>query len=150
MKVILKQDVKALGKKEQIVEVSDGYANNFLIKKGWAVIADSVNVNVLHTKQAANARKQQQEKEQMMSLADVLNKRIVVIKVKVGANGKPFGAITSKDISEALKKQHNLDIDRKKIHLSEPIKMLCSQYVDIKLHHEINAKLMVKVEQESV
>ena len=148
MKVILKQDVKGLGKKESMVNVSDGYARNFLFPKGLAVEASASNINVMNTKKDAEASKKARELEAAKALAVKLESTSVVIKTKAGENGKLFGSITSKEISEKLKAQHNLDVDKKKINLDEPLKSMGTTTVDVKLYPGVSAKLTVKIELE--
>lgn len=148
MKVILKQDVKGLGKKESMVEVSDGYARNFLFPKGLAVEATATNVNVMNTKKEAEKNKKDRELAAAKALAGKINETTVVIKTKAGENGKLFGSITSKDISEKLKAQHKLDVDKKKINLEDAIKSIGTTTVDVKLYPGVSAKLTVKIELE--
>lgn len=148
MKVILKQDVKSLGKKESMVEVSDGYARNFLFPKGLAVEATSTNINVMNTKKEAEKAKKDKELAQAKVLAEKVKAATVVFKTKTGENGKLFGSITSKDISDKLKSVYNLDIDKKKILLEDAIKTLGTLEVEVKLYPGVSTKLTVKVENE--
>ena len=146
MKVILKQDVKGLGKKDQMVEASDGYARNFLFPKGLAVEASASNINVMKTKNEAEKQRKDREIAQAKALAEKVKTTTVTLKVKAGENGKLFGSITSKDVSEALKAQHKLDIDKKKIVMPEALKSIGTCEVEVKLYPEISSKLTVKVE----
>ncbi len=146
MKVILKQDVKGLGKKDQMVEASDGYARNFLFPKGLAVEASASNINVMKTKNEAEKQRKDREIAQAKALAEKIKTTTVTLKVKAGENGKLFGSITSKDVSEALKAQHKLDIDKKKIVMPEALKSIGTCEVEVKLYPEISSKLTVKVE----
>ncbi len=148
MKVILKQDVKGLGKKEDLVNVSDGYARNFLFPKGMAVEASASNINVMNTRRDAEKSKKDRELAHAKALAEKVKETVVVIKTKAGENGKLFGSITSKDISDKLKSDFSLDIDKKKINLPEAIKSLGELTVDVKLYPEVSAKLAVKVVNE--
>ena len=148
MKVILKQDVKGLGKKEEIVNVSDGYARKFLLPKGLAVEATEANLNIMKTKKEAEKTKKEKELLAAKALAEKLKDITVVIRTKAGENGKLFGSITSKDISEKLKSDFNIDIDKKKINLQEPIKSLGVSEVEVKVYPEISTKMTVKIEQE--
>ncbi|HHW47213.1 MAG TPA: 50S ribosomal protein L9 [Clostridiaceae bacterium] len=148
MKVILKQDVKGLGKKEDIVDVSDGYARNFLLPKGFAVEATQTNLNIMKTKKEAEKTKKEREYKAAKALAEKLKNTAVIIKAKAGENGKLFGSITSKDISEKLKSDFNIDIDKKKINLEEPIRSLGVSEVEVKVYPEISTTLTVKIEQE--
>jgi len=148
VKVILKQDVKGLGKKESMHEVSDGYGRNFLIPRGLAVEANSNNINVMNTKKEAEKHKKERELAQAKALEEKLKTITVVIKTKAGENGKLFGSITTKDISDKLKSDFGLDIDKKKIQLTDSIKSLGTTETEIKLYPGVNAKLTVKIEQE--
>lgn len=148
MKVILKQDVKGLGKKEDLVNVSDGYARNFLFPRGLAAEANAANINIMNTKKEAEKTKKDRELAQARELAQKLKDMEVVIKAKSGENGKLFGSITSKDISDALKKDFKLDIDKKKIVMPEPIKSTGTVELDVKLYPEVSSKLKVRIENE--
>lgn len=145
MKVILKADIKGVGKKDQIINASDGYARNFLFPKGLAVPADAGNLNNLKAKNEAQAAQKEKNLENSKKLAEELKTKILVIDVKAGSNGKLFGGVTSKEISEALKKQLNVDIDKKKILLNEVIKQEGIFPVDLKLQEGIIAKIKVHV-----
>lgn len=149
MKVILKEDVKGLGKKESMVEVSDGYARNFLLPRGLAVEANSSNMNVMKSKQEAEKAKKAKELAEARALAEKLKGITLVIRTKAGENGKLFGSITNKDISDKLKADFKLDVDKKKISLHDAIKSLGTTEVEVKLYPEVSAKLAVKIEQES-
>lgn len=147
MKVILKQDVKGLGEKDSMVNVKDGYARNYLIPRGLAVEASQDNISNMNiTKEAERSRKDR-ELEQAEILAEKLKNITVVIKAKAGENGKLFGSITNKDISEKLKSDFKFDVDRKKIVLPDVIKSLGTTEVEIKLYPNVSTKLAVKVEQ---
>lgn len=148
MKVILKQDIKGVGKKDQVINASDGYARNFLLPKGLAVVADSTNMSNLKSKNEANAYKKNQELENAKLIANKLGEITLKIKAKVGENGKLFGGITSKEISEYLKKDYNIDVDKKKIILNETIKQIGTTFVQIKLYEGVVAKLKVMVEEQ--
>jgi len=145
LKVILLEDVKKLGKKGDLVDVSDGYARNFLFPRNLAKEATEGSLKQLKQEKDALAKKKQKELEQAKELAKVLSNTTVTLKVKAGEQGKLFGSVTSKDISEALKKQYNIEVDRRKIELQEPIKSLGSYKVDVKLAPEVDAKLSVKI-----
>lgn len=148
MKVILKQDVKGLGKKEDLVNVNDGYARNFLFPRGLAVEASAGNINVMNTRKEAEKSKKARELAQARELAEKIKDMVVVIKTKAGENGKLFGSITSKDISDKLKADFKLDIDKKKINLPDAVKSLGELQVDVRLYPEVSAKLTVKVVNE--
>ncbi len=145
MKVILLEDVKSLGKKDEIVEVSNGYARNFIIPKKKGVEATPENLNNLKL-QKANAEKIEKEnKEAAQELAQKIKENPVVIKAKTGTSGKLFGAIASKEIALAYVKQTGIEIDKKKIQLDEPIKELGTHIVPVKLHRDVTAELTVKI-----
>lgn len=148
MIVILNKDVKGTGKAGDVVKVSDGYARNMLIPKGLATEATQGNIRHLEKKKAIEAEKKAEEKAEAEKLAEKIGKLSVTIKTKAGEGGKIFGSITSKDISEALKKEHNIDVDKKKIQIASPIKQTGEISVEIKLYFEVNVKLTVKVEAE--
>ncbi|MEM5817400.1 MAG: 50S ribosomal protein L9 [Desulfitobacterium hafniense] len=145
MKVILKADVKALGKKGQVCEVSDGYARNFLFPKGLAVEATSGNLNDLASKKANEEKKKEQEKQEAQTLAAKLSSLSVEIHTKSGEGGRLFGSVTNKEIAEALKASHGINLDRRKLELKEPIKALGTFNVQAKLHPEVTAQFQVHV-----
>ncbi|MHB8062849.1 MAG: 50S ribosomal protein L9 [Ruminiclostridium sp.] len=146
MKIILKQDVKGTGKKEQMVEVSDGYARNFLFPKGLAVEASSANLNIMKTKKEAEANKKDREIAQAKELAKKIKDITLTIKVKAGDNGKLFGSITSKDVAEAMKTQQKLEIDKKKLIMPDALKLVGTFEVEVKLYPEISSKFTVNIE----
>ena len=146
MKVILQEDVKALGKKGQVIEVKDGYARNFLFPKKLAVEATDVNLKEVERQEKIKANKKQQELEAAKKLKEQLTKVNVTLKVKSGENGKLFGAVTSKDIAESIEKNSTLKIDKRKIELKDNIKTLGNYQVSIKIHPEVTAEINVKVE----
>lgn len=149
MKVILLEDVKSLGKKGEIVNVSDGYARNFVLPKKLGVEANSANRNNLKL-QKANAEKVAREQlEAAQELAEVLKTKEVVLKMKSGEGGKVFGSVSSKEIAAEAKAQCGLEIDKKKIQLPEPIKALGVYEVNIKLHTKVTGQLKVKVVEEN-
>lgn len=148
MKVILLEDVKSLGKKGEIVNVSDGYARNFVLPKKLGVEANSANMNDLKL-QKANADKVAKEQlEAAQELAKVLETKEVVVKMKSGEGGKTFGSISSKEIAVAAKEQCGLELDKKKIQLPEAIKSLGVYEVNVKLHTKVTGTLRVKVAEE--
>lgn len=148
MKVILKADIKGVGKKDQIINASDGYARNFLLPKNLAVEANTENMSKLKAKQDSNAFKKSQEKEEAEEIATKLSKIILKIKVKSGENGKIFGGVSSKEISDNLRTQYNITIDKKKIELKEPIKNLGTRVIDIKLFEGVIGKVRIDVISE--
>ena len=145
MKVILLQDIKNVGKKDEIINSSDGYARNYLFPKKLAVEATKDNLNQLKARQDTAKRKKEQEKEEAKQLAEKLKKVTLSIQVKAGENGKIFGGVTAKEIAENLKEQQNIEIDKKKIIVKETIKALGNYSVEIKLYEGISANLAVSV-----
>ncbi|MBR2530524.1 MAG: 50S ribosomal protein L9 [Lachnospiraceae bacterium] len=147
MKVILLQDVKSVGKKGDIVDVSDGYAKNFIFKKKLGTPADSKNLNDLKLQKANEEKVAAENLEAAKELSGQIASKIVVVSLKAGEGGKPFGSVSSKEIAEEAKNQFGLDIDKKKIVLTEPIKAFGTHEVAIKLHPSVTATLRVKVEE---
>ncbi len=145
MKVLLEQDVKGTGKQGQIVEVSDGYARNFLLPRKLATPADAASINAANIKKSAAQHKKFQEGVQARELAKQLGSVSVKITAKVGENGKLFGSITAKEVAAALEAQHSIVIDRKKIELSEPIKALGTVSVKAHLYENTDATFTVEV-----
>lgn len=148
MKVILNQDVKSLGKKGDVVEVSDGYARNFILAKKLGVEANSSNLNDLKLKKANDEKVAQQQLEDAREFAKVIESKKVILKIKQGEGGKTFGSVSSKEIAAAAKEQHNMELDKKKIVLKDPIKSVGSFQVPVKLHPKVTASLQVTVEEE--
>ena len=146
MEVILKKDVKGTGKEGQIVKVSDGFARNKLIPSGAAIEATEANKRAIAREKARQAEKIAQEREAAQKFADALSKEAVVVKTRVGDNGKLFGSITSMDIAQAITEQTGHEIDRRKIVLDKPIKETGTTEVEIKLFQDITAKIKVRIE----
>ena len=146
MKVVLLQDVKDIGKKDQVVTVSDGYARNFLLPRKLAKEATAAAMSDVKAKESAKAHHKQEEIKAANALKAQLDGKEVTIKAKAGKEGKLFGAVTSKDVSEALKKQHKLEIDKKKIVMKD-IKTFSRVDAEIKIYPEIQAKITVIVEE---
>lgn len=146
MKLILLADIKGVGKKDDVINASDGYARNFLLPRKLAVLADSGNMSKLNDKKASQAHKKELELNEAKQIAEKINKIELQIKVKAGENGKIFGGVTNKEISEELKKAYNIEIDKKKILLKENIKNLGKFNIDIRLAEGIVAKLTVMIE----
>jgi large subunit ribosomal protein L9 len=145
MKVILLQDVKGVGKKDQIVNASEGYAKNFLFPKNLALEANTGNMKQLDNKKKAEAAKAQEELENAQALAVEIEKMDVKVEVKIGENGKLFGAVTNKEIGAAIKEQYGMDIDKKKIVLADSIKTTGEKEASVKLHPKVSAKLKITV-----
>lgn len=145
MKVILTQDVKAQGKKGDIIEVSDGYARNFLLPRKLAIIADAKAVNEAKNKEASRLHKIETERAAASEIAAKLSSVLVKIAAPSGADERLYGSITAKDIAEALKAQHGIEIDRRKLNLDSPIRSYGSYTVDAKLYSEITAHINVLV-----
>ena len=148
MKVILLQDIKNVGRKEQIIEANDGYARNYLFPKKLAIEATKDNMLKLQAKKTSEANKKKAEIEANKEIAKKIEKIELTIKAKVGENSKIFGGITSKEIAEELKKQHKFEIDRKKITLKDTIKSLGRYTADIKFGDGVNAELTINVTGE--
>jgi large subunit ribosomal protein L9 len=146
MEVILKQDVKGTGKAGQVVKVSDGYARNKLIPGGLAVEATPANKKQIEREKAKAKEKYEAEKAAAQDLANQLVDKIVVVKTKVGDNGRLFGAITSKDIAAAISEQTGIEVDKRKIVLDKPIKETGVETIGIKLFQDVNTKVVVKIE----
>ena len=148
MKVILLDNIRGVGKKDQVINASDGYARNYLLPRKLAVEANSENMSKLKSKEESNKYKKDQEKALAEKLALKLAGIMLKIAVKSGENGKIFGGVTSKEISDELKKQYDIEIDKKKILLNENIKTLGSFNVDIKLFEGVIGKLKIQVISE--
>jgi ribosomal protein L9 len=148
MKVILLQDIKNVGRKEQIIEANDGYARNYLFPKKLAIEATKDNMLKLQAKKTSEANKKKAEIEANKEIAKKIEKIELTIKAKVGENSKIFGGITSKEIAEELKKQHKFEIDRKKITLKDTIKSLGRYTAEIKFGDGVNAELTINVTGE--
>ena len=147
MKVLLLKDVKSVGKKGEIIEVNDGYARNFLIKKGWVKLATAGVINETNQKNAALARQKQKEYEEAVAMAKELEGKTLSVVIKFGDNGKSFGAVTSKEIGAELAKM-GYDIDKKKINLKDSIKTAGVFDVEIKVYSNVSATIRVEVKPE--
>lgn len=145
MKVILLENVKGVGKKDQVIEANDGYARNFLLPKKKAVEANKANLSKLKSKQESNDFKRSEEKENALEIKEKISKINLKFEVNAGENGKIFGGITSKDISEKLEKDFDIKIDKKKIDLKNAIKETGNFTVDIKLFEGVVAKLRIVI-----
>ena len=148
MKVILLKDLKGTGKKGDVVNVSDGYARNFLFPKGVAKEATEGNVKVLKEQKTAQKIKEDQQLDEAKVLAENMGEMTVTLFSKAGEGGRLFGSVTSKDIAEALNKKHGIKIDKRKILLDEPIKVLGATNVKIKVHPEVTAQIKVQVNEK--
>lgn len=146
MEVILKQDVKGTGKAGQVVKVSDGYARNKLIPGGLAVEATPANRKAIEREKAKAKEKYEAEKAAALDLSHQLADKIIVVKTKVGENGRLFGAITSKEIASAITEQTGVEVDKRKIVLDKPIKETGVETIEIKLFQDVKAKVVVKIE----
>ena len=145
MKVILKADIKGVGKKDEIINASDGYARNFLFPKNLAVEANSENMSKLKAQNDSKAYKKEQEKEEAKKLADKLAGIQLKVPVKAGENGKIFGGVSAKEIADLLKQNYNIEVDKKKIDLKETIKTLGLRTISIKLYDGVIGNLKVDV-----
>ena len=147
MKVILLEDVKSLGKKGQLVDVSDGYASNFLLSKKKGIEATAKNMNDLKLQKAHEDKLAAQRLEEAKLFAAEIAKAEVVLELKVGEGGKLFGAVSSKEIAQAAKEQLNMELDKKKLVLPNPIKTVGTTSVSVKLHPQVTAELKVVVKE---
>ena len=148
MKVILKQDIKCVGKKDQIVNAADGYARNYLFPKNLAVPADTGNMNNLKAKNESIAYRKGEDLKESKEIAEKLKKVTLKFKVKAGENGKLFGGVTAKEIAETLKKDYNINIDKKKVLLNETIKNAGVTKVELKLNEGVLATVSVMIVAE--
>ena len=147
MEIILLQDVKSLGKKGEKVKVSEGYARNFILPKKLGIEANAKNMNDLKLQRAHEDKLAAEALQNAKDLAKALEDKTVVVKIKSGKDGRTFGSISSKEIAEALKEQHNITIDKKKMVINDAIKALGNYEVVCKLHKDVSAKLVVKVQE---
>lgn len=145
MKVILNQDIKGQGKKGQLVEVSDGYARNYLLPKKLASEANNTNINILNGKNDAEAHRKQVALDEAISQKEKMEKIEVRLSAKAGENGKLFGSITSKDVAEALTMQHHIKIDKKKFVMPDGIKVLGTTNVEVKIYPGVVGMLKVTI-----
>lgn len=145
MKIILQQDEKKLGKKGDIVEVSEGYARNYILPKKIGVEATAANMNDLKLRKANNAKIAQEQLDAAKALAAELENKIVEVKIKAGEGGKTFGSVSAKEISASLKEQYGIEVDKKKLQLPEALKNLGSYEVSVRLHPQVTGKITVKV-----
>ena len=149
MKVILKEDVKSLGKKGEIVNVSDGYARNFILKTGKGIEANTKNLNDLKLKKANDDKVAQEHYEAAVELGKKIEAGKIEVTIKTGEGGKAFGSVSSKEIATEVKAQMELEVDKKKVQLKDAIKALGTYEVPIKLHPKVTAKLKVVVKEEA-
>lgn len=147
MKVILLEDVKSLGKKGQLVDVSDGYARNFILSKKKGIEATAKNMNDLKLQKAHEDKLAAQRLEEAKLFSAEIAKAEVVLELKVGEGGKLFGAVSSKEIAQAAKEQLNMELDKKKLVLPNPIKTVGTTSVSVKLHPQVTAELKVVVKE---
>ena len=145
MKVILLEDVKKLGKKDEIIEVSSGYARNFLIPNKKAIVADNVNLNKLEGKKSKESHIKELSLEHAKEIKKIIEKETLVIKTKKGKDDRLFGTITNSEISKELKKKYDIDIERKKIIVENPIKIVGEYIITIKLEQGVIADLKVDI-----
>ena len=145
MKVILLKDVKALGKKGDIVEVSEGYGRNFIIPSKTGVIADNKNLNTLKLQKQNEEKIAQEKLEEAQALKEKIEQVKLTLKVKSGKDGKTFGSVSTKEVQEALKAQAGLDVDKKKFSVDVPMKNLGGYDVNVRLHKDVTAVLHVSV-----
>ncbi len=147
MKVILLEDVKSLGKKGQVVDVSDGYARNYVLPKKLGIEANNKNMNDLKLRKANEEKIAKEQLEAAQAFAAEMESKEVVVSIKSGEGGRTFGSVSSKEIAEAAKAQCGMEIDKKKIQLTETIRNLGIYEVTVKLHPKVSGKLRVKVQE---
>ncbi len=147
MEVILLADVKNVGKKGEIVKVSDGYARNFILKKNLGVEKTDKTMHDLKLQKAAEERRQQEILEEAQNLAKQMETGSIVLKMKAGEGGRTFGSISTKEITSALKEQLKIEVDKKKLQLAEPIRNFGTYHVPVRLHPKVTAQVTVKVDQ---
>ncbi len=145
MKVILLEDVKSVGKKGELINASEGYAKNFLIPKKLGLEATKANLNDYELKQKADAKRKQEILAEAQEIAKVLDDAVVTMKVKTGDNGKLFGSITNKEVAAAIVEQTKQKIDKKKVSIGDPIKMIGERTAVIKLHPKVTAEVRIKI-----
>lgn len=147
MKVILQQDIKGKGKKGQMIEVSDGYARNYMLPRKLAVEATADNINTMRMTDKAQQEKRQREREEAFAVSNQLKRLTVTVYAKGGGAGRLFGSVTTQEIADALKKEHNITIDKRKIVLEEQIKTVGDYTVKCKLGYEITADLKLTIKE---
>ena len=148
MKVILQQDVKGQGKKGQLIEVSEGYARNFLLPRKLAVLATADAMNTMKLQEKAKKAEEARQKAEAEAIAEKLKNSQVKVTARAGANGKLFGAVTSKEVSDALQSQYGIELAKQKIVLDEPIKSFGTYQLKAKLGHEVSGTIYVIVTEE--
>lgn len=147
MKVILLEDVKALGKKGQLVDINDGYARNFILKKKLGIEATPKNLNDLKLKKANEEKIAKEIYEQAKVFAEDIKEKYITVTMKTGEGGRTFGSVSTKEIAAAAKEQLGLDIDKKKLQLAEPIRTLGTTIIPYRVHPKVTAQLTVKVKE---
>ncbi|HIS47044.1 MAG TPA: 50S ribosomal protein L9 [Candidatus Scybalocola faecigallinarum] len=147
MKVILLEDVKSLGKKGEMVNVSDGYARNFILKKKLGIEATAQNINDLKLQKANEEKIAKEQLEQAKIFAEEIKEKFVTVSMKTGEGGRTFGSVSTKEIAAAAKEQLGIDIDKKKLQLAEPIRSLGTTIVPYKVHPKVTAQITVKVKE---
>ena len=147
MKVILQQDIKGKGKRGQMIEVSDGYARNYMLPRKLAIPATADNVNTMRMTDKAQQEKRQREREEAVATANRMKEIIVTVRAKGGGAGRLFGSVTTQEIADALKKEYGITLDKRKIVLEESIKTVGEYRVKCKLGYEVTADLKLKIEE---
>ncbi|NLV15671.1 MAG: 50S ribosomal protein L9 [Syntrophomonadaceae bacterium] len=149
MKIILMTDVPKLGKQGTVVQVPDGYARNYIIPKGLGIEASAGRLKELEQQHQLDEKRKEQNEEKAVKIKEKIDGKMVVIQAKCGEGGKLFGAVTSKEIADGLKKGFKVDVDKKRIEISEPIRHLGEYSVKIKIHQKAHAEITVKVEEHN-
>ncbi|NLK38150.1 MAG: 50S ribosomal protein L9 [Epulopiscium sp.] len=145
MKIILLQDVKNVGKKGQLVEASEGYAKNFLIPRKLGVEATKSNLNDFELKKKSEEKRKQEELAEAQRIGKELEEKVVTISVKTGENGKLFGSVTNKEVAEEIIRQTGIKLDKKKVSIGDPIKMLGERTATVKLHPKVTVEVTIKI-----
>jgi len=148
MKVLLKEDIKSVGKKGDVINVSDGYARNYLLPRGLAIEADEGVIKAVKAQKQVQDMKQQKEKERAIKQAQLISEKAIVISAKCGDNGKLFGSVTNKELADELDKQMGIKVDKKKIELDEPIKSIGRFKANVKLYPGVEAELTIIVQAQ--
>lgn len=145
MKVILLQDVKDIGKKDDIVNVSDGYARNFLFPRKWAMEATENAIKVVERKREAERRKEAEARAAAEQIAVKLKNKVVILKVKCGEKGRLYGSVTAQEVADAIKAGYDVEVDKRKVEIKEPVRQLGDYEVNVRLYPNVSSKMILRV-----